>query len=304
MRSLMIPIRFCLALGFQIYISTHGVPSLFASCTTDQLIALANRESDTLGELSHLLNHGTTPVNGSRVVLRTSKASSIPQSEVDDLVLSAVVDDPTRILMHPENTGELWIRDATGERFYRAQRQTRTVQNGEEQVAEAEYIITEVRMDVPPAVRRAYAARLGGDQVAASAPALRDRYTGSELMELLSIRRRESRLPIGTFNLTVSRPPPGVRAAETSIRVRFLDPTGFSAHHHAESALRALGNGFARAENEAGLKYISANHYELKMMGVAGDTRFLVCLRNGVYEIGRAFDHQSADRIFSARPCN
>jgi hypothetical protein len=279
-----------------------------AACTAAQLSALAERESRAVDELTHVISHGDTLLDGRRVTYRSDSPSTIPQSDVDEAFLVAVVDDPSSILINPHVPNEMWVRSPWGDRFYRVERRASTVAGETGEAEEVTYAVTRVADRVPDEVRAAYPERFtdvapaGRGVRGELAPVAPDRYTSSDLLELLSVRRRESRLPTGTFDLTVSRPPPGAR--DSSIRVHFLDPVAFSRHDHAEAALRALGGGIARARSQAGLKHIEGNIYELKLLGREGDTRFLVCLRNGVYEIGRAFDHHSSARIFSSRPCD
>jgi len=279
-----------------------------AACTAEQLAALAERESRAVDELTQVVNHGDTLLDGRRVRYRSDSPTTIPPSDVEEALLTAVVDDPSSILINPRVPNEMWVRSPWGDRFYRVERRVSAVAAEARGTEDVTYAVTEVADRVPAEVREAYPDRLadlaplgrgtGGEAIASAS----DRFTARDLIDLLSTRRRESRLPTGPFDLTVSRPPPGSR--DGSIRVRFLDPSAMSRHDHAAAAIRALGNGLARAHGQAGLKFIEGNVYELKLLGREGDTRFLVCLRNGVFEIGRAFDHHSSARILSSHPCD
>lgn len=273
-----------------------------ASCTADELRQLVERNLAVERDFVQFANSGDAALEGRRVRVRVRPGSRVamPQHEIDDLILSAAAEDTTRVLLNPANPAEVWIRRSGTDQYYRLERKVDSVPGADGAVqTERTYTVLGTRSDVPGSVRSAYPEVFNAGRRAESA---RSSYNSEELLRFVS--ERGSNLPSNDFTLPITRGPPNSAGASSEIRIRFSDPAGFRAHPHSQSGVTALGQGFARARGQSGIKWIEGNMYELKLIGREGDTRWLICLRDGVYVVSRAFDHGSADRVFQSRPCD
>jgi hypothetical protein len=289
-----------LFMGLLFTLHSIGGKTVEASCTADELRQLVERNLAVESDFVQFANSGDAALEGRRVRVRAGSRVSIPQSEIDDLILSAAAEDTTRVLLNPANPAEVWIRRSGTDQYYRLERKLESVPGaGGSAQTERTYTVLGTRSDVPDAVRSAYPEVFNAGRRAESA---RSSYNSEELLRFVS--ERGSNLPSSEFTLPITRGPPNSTGATSEIRIRFSDPAGFRAHPHSQSGVTALGQGFARARGQSGIKWIEGNMYELKLTGREGDTRWLICLRDGVYVVGRAFDHGSADRLFQSRPCD